>query len=478
MSLTKATYSMIDGATVNILDFGAVGDNSTDCTAAIQAAINSTNQPLAVYFPAGVYKVTSTITIDRDRIMLFGDGVASRVNFVPTADDVLFYLDKGVGATFSVVQCTVQNLAFFSSDSTYAKTAFLLIDISSCIFDNVQTLSPHWNGGATGSIFLHIRGRDSSSFKNLNVFADRPILISPDPDPSIIGIDHFNFHNIYIGNVWSTPYPLIEVVDGVALTQVSFTGYQAWVKGDGGFKMTDTTSAGVSNGLYFENVRYEGNDDPDNTYFIEINRSASDLQNLTITGGQTGNTKGIYLRKVRNVSIYDFVYSDAAREALNVDSTVYPIITNNCFWQSGSTATLVDGSLFTSEASTVSGPVVETGFYGRVLSATPQIINNATVASSTVNVATDGVLNIGTSTQISIVLVSVNGGGIRSSAIYMLRGAAGTVGEISDIDNNFSPTKDNASTINIYWDAGNARYEVQNKTASTVAVYVQRFGRS
>lgn len=41
MSLTKATYSMIEGAPVNTLDFGAVQDNLTNNTAAMQAAINS-----------------------------------------------------------------------------------------------------------------------------------------------------------------------------------------------------------------------------------------------------------------------------------------------------------------------------------------------------------------------------------------------------------------------------------------------------
>ena len=41
MSLTKATYSMIDGAPVNVLDFGAVGDGVTNDTAAIQAAIDA-----------------------------------------------------------------------------------------------------------------------------------------------------------------------------------------------------------------------------------------------------------------------------------------------------------------------------------------------------------------------------------------------------------------------------------------------------
>jgi polygalacturonase len=39
MSLTKATYSLINGAPVNVLDYGAVGDNVADDTAAIQAAV-------------------------------------------------------------------------------------------------------------------------------------------------------------------------------------------------------------------------------------------------------------------------------------------------------------------------------------------------------------------------------------------------------------------------------------------------------
>lgn len=64
MSLTKASYAMIDSAPASVLDFGAVGDGVTDDTAAIQAAIDYViTQPgtgqKTLFFPNGNYSVTT-----------------------------------------------------------------------------------------------------------------------------------------------------------------------------------------------------------------------------------------------------------------------------------------------------------------------------------------------------------------------------------------------------------------------------------
>ena len=80
MSLTKTSYSMITGAPLNVLDFGATGNGTTDDTAAIQAAITyiySLANPSgvsaipALYFPAGIYLMSSTITMGNNSASWF-----------------------------------------------------------------------------------------------------------------------------------------------------------------------------------------------------------------------------------------------------------------------------------------------------------------------------------------------------------------------------------------------------------------------
>ena len=65
MSLTKVTYSMIDGAPVNVLDYGVDNTGVASSTAAFNAAIAAQNP---AYIPAGTYKTDTAINANSNFI--------------------------------------------------------------------------------------------------------------------------------------------------------------------------------------------------------------------------------------------------------------------------------------------------------------------------------------------------------------------------------------------------------------------------
>ena len=94
MALNKASNSMIEGAPVNVKDFGAVGDGVTDDTAAIQAAIKAAiSSQLQVFIPGGTYIVSDTLQVnnsfsltiqgcgERETLIGFNNSVVDKVMF-------------------------------------------------------------------------------------------------------------------------------------------------------------------------------------------------------------------------------------------------------------------------------------------------------------------------------------------------------------------------------------------------------------
>lgn len=114
MSLTKATYSMITGASTNVLDYGADPTGATDSTAAIANAIL---QGGCIWFPKGVYKCNIELS-GKSGIYLLGEsqgqyGVEG-ARLIPKDNT-----KPVINITTDCISCVVEN---FILDSTLNST--------------------------------------------------------------------------------------------------------------------------------------------------------------------------------------------------------------------------------------------------------------------------------------------------------------------------------------------------------------------
>jgi hypothetical protein len=475
MALTKATYSLIDGAPINVLDYGAVGNGVANDTAAIQAAINSSAGFLAVYFPAGTYKITSQITISNDRVMLYGDGSASRILFNPTANAVCFLFDKG---STSSVQNTIRDLTFYSTDTTYTKTAIKLVDVSQCLVENVHTVFPHWFG--SGSTFLHILGRDTSAVRGLNVFADKPIRVSPIPAPHValgIGIDHFHFSDCYLGNVTSAN-PLVTFDDGVIVSNVTFDGYQAWVGGSHGLYWNAPAATGVASlNLSINNVRWEQAISGGYVAYVAPGPGIVDVSFTNCySSDHAVSAKGYYLRNTAQFAFRSVFYTGNS-VGLDADSTC----------TSGNLDLLLNDptSTLSLTATRLSG-VIRQG--GNIFNYAPSAPASSNVAQrwnpsktrgfsqlepATFAVGATSTVAFSENTLRGLVLIYSSQ---NVSAVMAVNGTSNNTKLLSQSDAGWFGVTLGAANFNLYWDAGTSTYRLQNTLGSSVDFWVVTMG--
>jgi hypothetical protein len=140
MSLTKATYSMISGAVVNVFDYMTAAEiadvtsrtASIDVTAKIQAAIDSVNTGLTVFLPRGTYKTTSTIYLRRSGVHIVGTGSGStEIKYVNAGGGIVFSGDTNTYNSLAQYEsCSLENFEVVSSGSA-ATDASIVVDLTS-----------------------------------------------------------------------------------------------------------------------------------------------------------------------------------------------------------------------------------------------------------------------------------------------------------------------------------------------------------
>jgi hypothetical protein len=99
MSLTKVTYSMIEGGVANVKAFGATGDGVTDDTAAIQSALDNAQ---SVIFPEGTYLCKTEPIMQTAGQYIAGEG---EVNIIQDTYGLSGIQVRAAG-------CTIQNIKF------------------------------------------------------------------------------------------------------------------------------------------------------------------------------------------------------------------------------------------------------------------------------------------------------------------------------------------------------------------------------
>jgi hypothetical protein len=150
MALTKASFSLINGAYFNVLDFGADSTGVTDSTAAFQAAIEAAQlSARPVYVPAGFYLITDTLDIYNgtqitgDTNFSYGQGFgrlvyATTITFTPATAKPLFdYSWKTAPSPGPVFHTSLENLFLAGTDPTKATFGLKLQNVIYANFKNL-----------------------------------------------------------------------------------------------------------------------------------------------------------------------------------------------------------------------------------------------------------------------------------------------------------------------------------------------------
>ena len=125
MYLTKASFSMITGAVINVLDYGAVGNGTANDGPAIQAAFNACPVGGTVYFPKGYYRSTQQLNT-LNNISLLGEGVGSQL-FMDGNNTLLYVANQR--------EIRIEKLGFFSNNTNSANSCVHLYRVDASYFD-------------------------------------------------------------------------------------------------------------------------------------------------------------------------------------------------------------------------------------------------------------------------------------------------------------------------------------------------------
>lgn len=152
MALTKVSYSMITGESVNVLDYGADNSGASDSTPAFEAAKTvalATNK--TIYIPAGTYKGSIAIAATETNLIIIGE------NKQTTIIEAKNNSTATISVHWTAFNCTIANLTIKNTSGGNNGTHY-----------GIHALGSGSNNGATG---LAIKNCNVDGY-NINIRLD------------------------------------------------------------------------------------------------------------------------------------------------------------------------------------------------------------------------------------------------------------------------------------------------------------------
>lgn len=248
MSLTKVSYSMIDGAVYNVLDYGADSSGSTDSRAACQAAIDAAQVTGGtVFFPAGSYLLTkatgadgtgnglivpyTSANSDANRVVLIGAGASTILKANSDSMYIVRFSDSHGGVENMTLNANgktgVIGLGVVPQDTTQTSTlvfqtynVFRNLYIAGCAEGVTLKCGPDVGGADSGCWY--------NEFYSLKVYScTRGIWLQNGPNASSSGVNRNKFFGGRVGQSGTNTGLQIDSGDTNEFHNISFEGIQS-----------------------------------------------------------------------------------------------------------------------------------------------------------------------------------------------------------------------------------------------------------
>lgn len=286
--------------------YGAVGNGTTDDTTAIQACINA-NAGKVIFFPPGVYKITSTLLINTDSTRLVGAGANCTYIRNDTVDDdaIHFYCTSTATKTTFINNVGLIGLYVYRNTAATTGASMRITQVNGGVFEDF--ISSNCPEGVA------VEGGQFNRFNRFNLFASgstfdlsgvsNSCLMSFNEAP----IDGGLFQEMFtttVSDFRTTSSKKTETIfyiasaDGLQISNAYIaSAYYSMIKIKG------VRDGGKVAGLNFSNIYFDAvNGTTGTEYILNVPTDAYTayaIYDTTFTGCIFGNTKagGIVVRK-------------------------------------------------------------------------------------------------------------------------------------------------------------------------------------